>query len=135
MRQAARQAAKQTTSRTMKQAVRVEPGAGVQLNVDLQQTETKGDPIKVSLLINSVYFFIESVLILETAEGYRLLAIHQGRLITDETYKTSKGAKIAFLKFFGYKAWDEGVKPQWTPFYPPEQPWLDEKYRITEQQF
>jgi len=94
-----------------------------------------GDPIKVSLLINSVYFFIESVLILQTAEGYRLLAIHQGRLIADETYKTSKGAKIAFLKFFGYKAWDDGVKPQWTPFYPPEQPWLDEKYRIAEQQY
>lgn len=138
MRQAARRAVKttgQTTSRTTKQAARVEPGAAVHLNVELRQAETRGDPIKVSLLINSVYFFIESVLILETAEGYRMLAIHQGKLIADETYKTPKGAKIAFLKFFGYKAWDEGVKPQWTPFYPPEQPWLDEKYRIMKQQF
>ncbi len=131
-----RQAARRTTKQTTKQAARVRPGKpAVHLGVELRQTRTGGDPTRISLMVNSVYFFIESVFILETAEGYRLLAIHQGKLIADETYKTPKGARIAFLKFFGDKAWEEGVKPQWTPFYPPEQPWLDEKYRITEQQF
>jgi len=81
------------------------------------------EPVKISVLINSVYFFIESVLILETSKGFRLLAIHQGKIIADETYKTAKGAKFAFIKFFQYKAWEEGVKPQWTPFYPPENNW------------
>jgi hypothetical protein len=59
--------------------------------------------------------------------GYRLVVIHHGYLLTDETYKTPKGAKIAFLKFWNYKAWQEGVKPQWSHFYPPETKWLEKK--------
>lgn len=76
---------------------------------------------RISLLTNGVYYFIETVFLLETVEGYRLIAIHGGKLLIDETYKTAKGARIAFLKFYGYKAWEEGVKPFWTPFYPPEE--------------
>lgn len=135
-RQSTKQKVKQTTRQTTKRASGQATGPPtVSLNVELQQEQGQGEPIKVALLVNSVYFFIESVFILETPDGYRLLAIHQGKLLADETYKTPKGAKIAFLKFFGYKAWEEGVKTQWTPFYPPEQPWLDEKYRITDRQF
>lgn len=126
-----RQTARQTTGQTTGQATR-ETSEIAPVNVNVELLQSRNTPTRISLLINSVYFFIESVFIMETARGYRLLAIHQGRLITDQTYKTPKGAKIAFLKFFGYKAWEEGVKTRWTPFYPPEQPWLDEKYRITE---
>ena len=75
---------------------------------------------RISLLINSVYYFIETVFILETAEGYRLIAIHQDKICTDKTYKTPRGAKIAYRKLFGYKAWEGGVIPNWSPFYPPE---------------
>jgi len=98
--------------------------------LELHTMEEK--PVTVSLLINSVYYFIESVLILETTEGFRLLAIHQNKLIADETYKTAKSARIAFMKLFNYKAYTEGVKAQWTPFYAPEEGW--ETLKILENQ-
>jgi len=99
-------------------------GNVLQLRPDIRLNHEKEDGKKarrISLLINSIYFFIETVFILETADGYRLLAIHRNNVLRDETYKTARGAKIAYLKFFAYKAWEEGVKPQWTPFYPPEE--------------
>lgn len=99
--------------------------AAVQLNLELRQQEE--EPARISLLINSVYYFIESVFIAETSAGFRLSATHHGATLADEMYKTLKGARIAFAKRFAYKAWQEGVKPQWTPFYPPEKDWLKEK--------
>jgi len=88
-----------------------------------QQREKEEDKKirRISLLVNSVFFFIETVFILETMNGYRLIVIHQRKLVTDKTYKTPNGAKIAFMKFFAYKRWEEGVKAQWTPFYPPDE--------------
>lgn len=86
-------------------------------------------PIQISLLVNSIYYFIESVFIMAVNEGYRLVAIHQGRLLTDEIYKTPRGARIAFLKFYGNKAWRNGVKAQWSRFYPPEAKWFVEKFK------
>lgn len=99
----------------------------VKLNVGLEQEEE--DPVKVSLLINSIYYFIESVFITSVKDGYRLVVMHQGRLLTDRTYKTVKGARIAFLKLYGYKAWREGTKAEWSVFYPPESQWLNEKFQ------
>ena len=99
-------------------------GNVLQLKLDTRQQREKCEEKKIrrfSLLVNSVYFFIETVFILETPDGYRLIAIHQGKLLLDKTYKTPKGAKVAFLKFFAYKRWEDGVKAQWTPFYPPEE--------------
>ncbi|MCP5104732.1 MAG: hypothetical protein GY950_15210, partial [bacterium] len=61
----------------------------------------KEDPVKISLLINSIYYFIESVFIMELREGYRLLVLHRGRVLADEIYKTVKGARIAFVKMYG----------------------------------
>lgn len=107
----------------MKQA---KPG----LSVAQQQRE---EPIKVSMLINSIFYFLESVFIMTVEDGFRLVVIHHGYLLTDETYKTPKGAKIAFLKFWSYKAWEENVKPQWSHFYPPETKWLDKKFQAHEQ--
>jgi hypothetical protein len=99
----------------MKQSVPV-------LNVELcQDEETK---TKISRLINSIYYFIEFVFIIAENEGYRLVVIHQGELLTNQIYKTAKGARIAFLKFWGYRAWKEGVKPKWSIFYPPDAKWL-----------
>ncbi len=99
----------------------------VRLNVGLELEEE--EPIKVSLLINSIYYFIESVFIMAVKEGFRLVVIHQGRLLTDQTYKTVKGARIAFLKHYGYKAWREGTKAEWSVFYPPESQWFHEKFQ------
>ncbi|MCP4215959.1 MAG: hypothetical protein GY765_15000 [bacterium] len=95
------------------------------LNLSLLQEKEK--PLRISLLINALYYFIESVLIVEDKGKFRLIAIHRGRLLADQSYSTAKGAKIAFLKFFSYKAWREGTRAEWTSFYPPESKWLDEK--------
>lgn len=102
-----------------------EPAVG--LNVVLEQEEEES--IKISLLLNSIYYFIESVFIMAVKEGYRLVVMHRGRLLTDQTYKTVKGARIAFLKLYGYKAWREGARAEWSIFYPPEPQWLNEKFQ------
>ncbi len=95
------------------------------LNVELRQEgET---PTKMSRLVNSIYYFIEFVFIIAENSGYRLVAIHQGKLLTNQTYKTAKGARIAFLKFWNYRAWKEGVKPKWSQFYLPDAKWLKKK--------
>ena len=99
----------------------------VRLNVGLELEEKK--PVKVSLLINSIYYFIESVFIMAVKDGYRLVVMHRGRLLTDRTYKSVKGARIAFLKLYGYKAWREGARAEWSIFYPPEPQWLNKKFQ------
>jgi hypothetical protein len=82
---------------------------------------------RISVLETSIYYFLEHVFIIKNDEGYRLIVIHQKKLLTDKTYKTAKGAKIAFLKFWRYKAWDEGAKAKWTHFYKPDKNWIAEK--------
>lgn len=99
----------------------------LKLNVEFEQKAES--PIRISLLINSIYYFIESVFIITVKEGYRLVVIHQGRLLTDEIYKTARGARIGFLKRYGNKAWRDGVKADWSRFYPPEPNWVGDKFR------
>ncbi|MCP4146118.1 MAG: hypothetical protein GY757_00070 [bacterium] len=98
-----------------------------QLEVKPKANQKEEIPTRISLLINSIYFFIESVLIVEQKNLFRLLAIHQNRILVDETYKTAKGAKIAFLKFFSYKGWRDGTRADWSPFYPPNSKWLNSR--------
>jgi hypothetical protein len=62
--------------------------------------------------------------------GYTLAVIHSGKALTIKTYKTVKGARLAFAKLYGYKARREGVKPEWSVWYPPEHDWLDEKLDV-----
>lgn len=88
-----------------------------------------GDRTKISTLCNAVYFFFQRVFIISDNDTYRLIAIHNGELLADESYKTAKGAKIAFLKLYWYRAWREGVKPQWTDFYIPDAKWLEERFK------
>ncbi len=81
--------------------------------------------IIITLLSNSVYYFLETVYIAKIAGQYRLIVLHDGELLTREEYDSVKGAKIAFLKLYSYKAWKAGVKPNWTHFYGPDFPgWL-----------
>ena len=76
-------------------------------------------PERASTLNDSFKFFIEHALILRYKEYYRLLIIHKNELLADRKYKTLKGAKIAFLKFFGQRAWKINLKPEWCDFYTP----------------
>lgn len=100
-----------------------------ELKLNVEVGKKAESPIRMSLLINSIYYFIESVFIMAVEEGYRLVVIHQGSLLTDEIYKTARGARIAFLKRYGNKAWRDGVKADWSRFYPPEPKWLGDKFR------
>lgn len=86
--------------------------------------ETRYDGIKISTLSNSMSFFIDAAYIVAKDENFRLVVIHNKRLLADENYKSAKGARIAFLKLFWYKAWKEDVKPEWTHFYKPDRHWL-----------
>jgi hypothetical protein len=80
-----------------------------------------GKALKVSHLQNSIYYFLQGVSIIQQDSGYRLLVLHQGRLLDDNTYKTVKGARIGFSKRYKYKLWNQGVGPEWGPFYTPEE--------------
>jgi len=77
--------------------------------------------VKVSHLQNSIYYFLQGVSIVQQDSGYRLLVVHQGRLLDDTIYKTVKGAHIGFSRRYKYKLWDKGVEPKWSPFYTPEE--------------
>jgi transcriptional regulator with XRE-family HTH domain len=81
----------------------------------------------ISILINSIFYFIDCVYILKLENKYRLVALHHRHLICNKYYTTERACKIAFQKMFKEKIWLEGVKAIWTQFYPPEQKWLEKK--------
>lgn len=89
-----------------------------------------GDQFRISVLTNSVYYFIQCVFILEDENKYRLLVMHKGSVLTDRVYRTIRGARIAFSKFHGFSAWSPDVIPDWTPFYNPESGWLENKIEM-----
>lgn len=90
------------------------------------------DKVQISRLINSIYYFIEIVFILKKDDKFRLIALHDRRVLTNSTYQTLIGAKIAFSKLYQDKAWKEDVKAEWTDFYTPDRQWLIEKLQIAE---
>ncbi len=102
-------------------------GPGVDLKV-IQERQEK-EPVKISLLINSIHYLLESVFIMDdpSISGYTLAIIHQGKVLKLKTYKTVKGARIDFAKIYRDKAWKEGGKPDWSVWYPPDNDWLEEK--------
>ncbi len=86
--------------------------------------------MEIAVLTNSVYYFIQSVFIIKSNGSYRLIATHNDELLIDETYHSGKGAKIAFLKLYWYRAWADGVKPTWTHFFPPEMEWIEKRTKL-----
>lgn len=93
----------------------------------------KEEAQKISMLVNSVYYFIECVYILILHDHYRLVALHNGRVLTNKTYKTIRGAKIAFSKLYRKKVWKEEIKAEWSHFYDPDADWLEEKIKDIEE--
>lgn len=85
---------------------------------------------KISILISSIYYFLDFVFIISEGGCFRLVVMHNKQLITYRTYKTVKAAKIAFSRLFGSKAWKEGLKPNWSIFYHPAAEWLNERKEI-----
>lgn len=72
---------------------------------------------RISILKNSIYYFLGSVFIICQGNCYRLVVMSNGRLLVDESYKSAKGCKIAFSRIYRNKVWKEGVKPRWSPFF------------------
>ena len=81
----------------------------------------------ISLLINAICYFLETVLIMVNKDEYRLIVVHRGNVWTDEIYKTFEEAKSAFFNKYNKKAWKEGVRPNWSHFFPPTTKWLKKK--------
>jgi hypothetical protein len=97
-----------------------------------QTTQQTPDPVTeptISMLINSIYYFIECVFILRSKNKYRLVVLQHSRVLLDRNYPTERGCRIAFARFFKNKAWDKTIKPEWSHFYDPDKDWLDEKER------
>lgn len=93
----------------------------------ISTTDVNQHPPRVSVLCNSFYYFLENVFILNFRNVYRLVAIHQGELLTDEKYNTLKNARIAFARMYAYRMCNKGIKAEWSILYEPEQHWLREK--------
>jgi hypothetical protein len=97
-----------------------------------QQAPYPGTETTISMLINSVHYFIQCVFILQSKDKYRLVALHQRKVLIDKYYTTEKGCKIAFGKLFKNKAWSEETKARWSHFYDPDKRWLEKKCRRLE---
>jgi hypothetical protein len=100
-----------------------------------QTTQQTPDPVTeptISMLINSIHYFIDCVYILRSKNKYRLVVLQHSRVLLDKEYPTANGGRIAFTRFFKYKAWDETIKPEWSHFYDPDKEWLEEKQRRIE---
>jgi len=101
-------------------------------NTGPEITPGTNEETTISILINSTYYFIEYVFILRTKNKYRLVALHHCRVLLDQSYPSERGCRIAFAKLFKDKAWDETIKPEWSPFYDPDKEWFEEKQRRLE---
>jgi len=79
------------------------------------------------LMTNSIYYFLEFIFILIEHGTFRLVVLQHNRLLMDRRYKSLRGAKIAFSKYYTAKRWQENIEPDWSPAYHPEVTWLEEK--------
>ena len=86
--------------------------------------------VEISILINYVHYYLRFVFIEIKGGDYRLVVIHNDRVLTDKKYKTLGAAKAAFARMYNHKAWQKDVKPNWSHVYPPSKVWLEEKYKI-----
>jgi hypothetical protein len=102
------------------------PNTGPGINPEVNED------ITISMLINSIYYFIECVFILRTQNKYRLVVLQHSRVLLDQDYPSERGCRIAFTRLFKDKAWDETIKPEWSRFYDPDKEWLEEKQRRME---
>jgi hypothetical protein len=82
--------------------------------------------VELSILENSVYYFLSHVFIMKKSGMYWLVVLRDNRLLTYCSYKTPRGAKIAFSKLYE-SGWKEDVKAKWGPFFNPDNKWLKEK--------
>ena len=94
-------------------------------------TSPQATPIyPISKLINSVYFFLDDVLVIDEKNVYRLIVYSHGEILVDKRFKTIRGARIAFFRLFKHKAWGPETKAQWSHFYDPDEDWMEDLMKI-----
>jgi len=98
----------------------------------IRQETNAAEDFMISMLINSVYYFIDCVYILRSTGKYRLVALHQSTVLHDQYYPSDDECKIAFEKLFKEKAWKEEIQPDWSHFYDPDKKWLAKKQKRLE---
>ena len=109
------------------------PNPGPGINPELKQQQkicqelNPGEKTMISILINSIHYFIDCVFILQTKDKFRLVALQHSKVLFDKYYLTLTGCRIAFTKLFKDKAWGEEITPNWSHFYDPDKHWLEEK--------
>jgi hypothetical protein len=88
--------------------------------------------LKISRLLNSIQFYLECAFIVMEEEGCRLIILHSGKVFMDTHYNTERGAKIAFTKYFGQRAWQQDLKPIWSHTYYPDDQWMEQHLEIVQ---
>ena len=99
-----------------------------------QITDNRRVSVNISRLLNSIFYSIATCFIMTMKEGdcYRLLAIHGETVLIDKSFRTLRGARIAFTKQFQNLAWNDDVVAEWSHFYQPDRDWIDKMLSITE---
>lgn len=71
---------------------------------------------KISVLINSNRFSLDSVYIMKEDDKYKLVVINDRRVLKEKYYQTAKGCRSVFSMSFGNSP-DQKITPQWSDFW------------------
>ena len=85
-------------------------------------------PETITLLSNSAHYFLESVFIVVYPDCCRLVVYLKGKRLTDKSYDSMKGARIAFARIYRDNAFSNDVFPEWTHYYNPQRIGLQERW-------
>jgi hypothetical protein len=95
----------------------------------IEETANANQEAKISILVNAVYYFLESVFVVINEDHCRLVIIQNQKLIVDQCYDSLRGAKIAFYRMYKDKCCVKGLKTEWSISYSPDSRWLSEKLK------
>lgn len=98
-----------------------------EINPIIDITDNRRNQVIISRLVNSFLYSIRTCFIMKNPEeeSFRLLAIHEKRILADKSFRTVRGAKIFFFKKFKNRAWRKDVDAEWSYFYPPDLDWIE----------
>jgi len=78
----------------------------------------------IMVLINSVLYFFDFVLIILENKHFRLLVVNKNKKLIDKSFKTPGGARIFFKNFLKKKE-IMPINEEWSQYYPADPKWLD----------
>lgn len=81
----------------------------------------------VSLLISPLHHLLETAMIIDEGEEYRLAAARNSRTVCDRRFNWEKFARSAFTAMFSNFPHSQ-IAQVWTPYFHPAARWLKEKF-------